>query len=117
MTDIQRVIDLRPIADQQVKNAEKYSEARKKAGKAEADLKIILTAHLRELRIEKKNLGVDMAILMLCEDNDIAKGLFQEWIEQEAIYKGLEKLLEATAAKLIFEQSIMKFQGQGERWG
>jgi hypothetical protein len=54
---------------------------------------------------------------MLGESNDVAKSLLKEWIEQEAIYKGLEKLLDATAAKLIFEQSLMKFQSTGERWG
>lgn len=115
--DIHQADALRRIAEIQTQNAQKYADARREAGEAEASLKIILTSHLKELRGNKKNLGVEMAILMLCEDNDEARKLLKEWTQKEAIYKGLEKLLEATAAKLIFEQSLMKFQSQGEKWG
>ncbi len=109
--------ELRGIADQQITNSIKYAEARKESGEAESELKIILTSRLKELRSIKKNIGVEMAILMICEEDHNAQRLLSEWIQKEAIYKGLEKLLEATAAKLIFEQSLMKFQGHGEKWG
>lgn len=115
--DAKKAEDLRAVAEIQVKNATAYADARQKSGLAERDLKIILAAHLAELRQNKKNLGVDMAILMLIEVNDIAKSLYSEWMAQEAKYKGLEKLLEAYSSKLITEQSLMKYQGQGERWG
>jgi len=113
----QDLIKLQEIAEIQTKNAEKYADARKIAGEAESDLKILLTSRLKYFRSTKKNIGVDMAILMLMEESDIAKDLYRKWTQHEAIYKGLEMLLEATAAKLIFSQSIMKFQKEGERWG
>lgn len=108
---------LRGLADTQIDCANKYAEARKMAGNAEADLKILLTSKLKELRINKKNLGVEMAILMLCEENELAKDLYKEQIKHEAIYKGLERILDAQSAKLIFEQSLMKRMHTGDRYG
>lgn len=109
--------ELSKVAEEQRKHAKKYAEARARAGAAESQLKIMVAANLRDLREEKKNIGVEMAILMLMEDNSTARDLYKEYIEQEAIYKGLEKLIDAYASKLITEQAIMKFVGAGERWG
>ena len=108
---------LSQIADKQVILAEEYESARRKSGKAESELKLILASKLAELRGKKKNIGIEMAILMLLEDDKIARGLYKEFTEQEAIYKGLEKLLDAYASKLITEQAIMKFIKTGEKWG
>lgn len=108
---------LKDIADQQIKNSEAYAQARKEAGEAEADLKILLAPALKEMRKTKKNLGVEMAVLFFIAENEIARNLYEIWIKQEAIYKGLEKILDSYSAKLIMEQSIMKRLGSGERWG
>lgn len=108
---------LREIARIQTDNAKKYSVARKEAGEAEANLKILLASKINKMREDKKNLGIDMAILILCSECEESKNLYKEWITKEAIYKGLEKLIDATASKLIFEQSLMKFQHTGERFG
>lgn len=115
--DTPKIQTLRELADKQIKDADRYAETRRIAGKAESDLNILLTAYLPDLRQNKKNLGVEMARFMLMETNDVAKKLYAEWLENEAIFKGLEKLLEAQAAKLIFEQSIMKHRTDGERFG
>lgn len=115
--DIHKAQELSGIADKQIDIARQYEQARRKSGKAEGDFKILLTARLKEFRAEKKNLGVDMAQLMLMEDDLLARELFKEWMEHEAIYKGLERLLDAYASKLITEQAIMKFIGTGEKWG
>ena len=105
------------IADKQIEIAKQYEEARRKSGEAEGDLKLILTSRLKELRGTKKNIGVEMAILMLMEENATAQKLYKDWVTWESKYKGLEKLLDAYASKLITEQAIMKYIGQGERWG
>lgn len=109
--------ELREIAVKQIENAQAYAIARLKAGQAESDLKILLTASLKALRGNKKNLGVEMACLMLCEDNEVARELLKIWTVEEAKYKGLERLLEAYSSKLIMEQSLMKRQAEGEKWG
>ena len=109
--------ELRLIADKQIENAKLYAAARQKAGEAESELKILLTASLKSLRGNKKNLGVEMACLMLMEDNEVARELFRIWTVKEAKYKGLEKLLEAYGSKLIMEQSLLKRQTDGEKWG
>lgn len=117
MIDPRKIEDLKKIADQQIKNAERYAVARRIAGEAEVGLNILLVTKLAEIREEKKGVGVEMAQLMLCEHDLVARGLLKEWKENEAIYKGLEKLLDATGAKLIFEQSILKHIKEGEKWG
>jgi hypothetical protein len=117
MIDQKKLADLRGIAQGQVERAEKYAQARERAGRAESQLKIILASKLKNIRKEKKNVGIDMAILMLCEDDEVARKLSKELIEQEAIYKGLERVLDAVASVLIFEQSLMKFVGNGEKYG
>lgn len=115
--DISKISELSQLASQQIKNAEEYSIARMKAGAAESDLKILLTARLKELRGTKKNLGIEMSILMLMEDSPNARYFYKEWMHWEGIYKGLEKLIDAYSSKLIFEQSILKYVSQGEKWG
>lgn len=115
--DINKANELSGIANKQIKIAESYAEARSKAGDAESKLKLILTAKLKELRGNKKNLGVEMALLMLMETDTVARGLYSDWMEWEAKFKGLEKLLDAYASKLITEQAIMKRFNQGEKWG
>lgn len=115
--DVPLIKKLREIADEQVRCADEYSEARRLAGEAEVSLNIILAANLKNIRAQKRNVGIEMAHLMLCEDNEEAKRLYMEWKTNEARYKGLEKLLEARSAKLIFEQSLMKNVREGEKWG
>lgn len=114
--DIHRAQELSVLADQQIKNAQDYFESRRKAGDALAALDLLVTAELPALRSQKKNIGIDMARLMLMEENLAAREFFKEWQEMEARYKGLEKLLEAYASKISLEQSIMKYQKEGETY-
>lgn len=115
--DIHQAKELRAVAGLQIKNANRYAEARKLAGEAQAALDLMVAAELADLRSKKRNLGIEMARLMLIEDNFEARSFYKEWMEQEAIYKGLEKVLEAGATKISFEQSIMKFIKEGEKYG
>ncbi len=112
-----KINELRALAAKQVETANRYADARKESGLAETNLKILLTAHLKEFRGNKKNIGIEMAIFMLCEDSEPARYFYKEWQNKESEYKGLEKILEATASQLIFEQSIMKRASQGEQYG
>lgn len=115
--DVNKIEKLRAIAQKQVETANSYANVRLDAATAESELKIIVTSRLKELRGTKRNLGIEMAILMVCEEDEHARDLYHIWVTKEALYKGLEKLLDAQGSQLIFEQSIMKFQGNGEKWG
>lgn len=115
--DSQQANDLRQVADLQMKNANRYAEARKLAGKAQAALDLMVAAALPDIRAKKKSAGMEMARLMLIEANSHARSFYTEWMENEAIYKGLEKVLEAGATKISFEQSVMKFIKEGEKYG
>ena len=109
--------DLQAIAQRQVDDAQKYAEAREMAGKAELALNCILVASLSEIRGRKKNVGIEMAQLMVCEDNPEATNYYAIWKQNEATYKGLEKLIDARGGQIIMEQSLMKNEREGAKWG
>lgn len=115
--DIEKAKELSDLATKQIENARLYRESREKSGIAKSQLYILLTAKLKELRGNKKNLGVEMAVLMLMEESHVAKDLYKEWTEQESRYKSLEKIIEAYASKISLEQSIMKYLRHGEDFG
>lgn len=112
-----RALELSTLAEEQIKCARDYMEARKKAGKAKGELDILLVASLKSIRERKSNVGYDMAKLMLCEDNETARGLYKEEITQTARYKGLEKIMEALQSRISLDQSVMKYISHGERFG
>ncbi len=114
--DPKKMKELSDLASHQIKLAGDYEKERKKAGQAKADLDLILAANLPEIRKEKANAGIDMAYLMLMENNDVASKLYKEWKICESNYQGLEKLIEAHQAKIMMEQSILKYTIQGEKY-
>ena len=112
-----RIEFLRQIANEQAERAKEYADARRKAGLSKTKLDLLLTAALPTIRIQKPNVGVEMAVLILMEDNDVARGLYRDWQIEESTYKGLEKLLEAHATRISLEQSIFKYKREGEKYG
>jgi hypothetical protein len=117
MTDEFTINDLRDLAKDQAKRAEEYCQARRKAGQAKVALDLMLTAQLPDIRAEKRNVGIEMAYTMLMERNEAAKEFFEIWQKEESNYKGLEKMLEAYASRIMLEMSILKRQADGEKWG
>lgn len=116
MIDAKNIENLRKLAQSQRDIADRYAKARELSGKAETDLKIIVASKINEMRKEKKNIGIEMAVLSIIDSDSVAKGLYEEWHKNEAIYKGLERVLDANGSSLIFEQSLMKFVKDGERF-
>jgi hypothetical protein len=111
------VNDLRDLAKGQTERAEEYCTARRAAGEAKVALDLLLTVDLARIRGLKKNCGIDMAYSILMEENDEAKEYFSIWQKNESLYKSLEKLLEAYSSRIMIEQSIMRYQREGEKWG
>ncbi len=99
------VIDL---ARKQTETAVEYAKARMKAGRAKKELDTLLVAILSDLRASKANLGYDMAVLMLCERNEVARDIYGTLLEQTARYKGLDKIIEAIKTQILLYQSIWK---------
>lgn len=94
-----------------------YKEAREKAGKAKAELDILLAANLLSIRERKSNVGYEMALIMLVADNETAKDLYKTMIEEKAKYKGLEQMIASLQSKISLAQSQMKFIERGEKLG
>lgn len=117
MLDQERAARLFQLAETQKNNANKYFACRHIAAKAKVDIEILLTASLSAIRSEKPNCGIEMAYMMLMEKSEEARKLYREWQENEAKYKGLERILEAQATEIMFYQSFMKWQKEGETYG
>ncbi len=109
--------ELSKLANSQIHFAGQYKEAREKAGKAKSELDILLAANLLDIRERKSNVGYDMALLMLMEGNEVAQELYKTKIEEEAKYKGLEKMIDSLQSKISLSQSVMKYIDRGERFG
>lgn len=108
--------ELGKIANQQIELADKYALTREQAGQCECALELMVAERLDWFRAEKPNVGYDMAILMLIAENNEAKQVFEQWKKLTAIYKGLEKQIEARQSIISYEQSKMKYILQGEKY-
>ena len=115
--DHTKAAELSKLASHQIKLAGDYATKRREAGDAKTELELMLTAELKEILRVKKNAGYDMAILLLLEVKPELREVYQKFRRAEDDYKGLEKLIEAHQSKISLEQSVMKYIGQGERYG
>lgn len=115
--DAQKAQELSVLADHQIKLAREYSNKRRIAGDLKTEIELMVTAKLGDIRGSKKNVGYDMAILMLLEMQPGVQEVYKRYRAAESDYKGLEKLIEAHQSKISLEQSIMKYIGQGEKYG
>lgn len=109
--------ELSKLASHQIKLAMDYAKRRNEAGDAKTQLELMLTAEMREILRVKKNAGYDVAMLLLLELKPEMRPVYEKFRKAEADYKGLEKLIEAHQSKISVEQSIMKYIGQGEKYG
>lgn len=115
--DIEKAKELSELANHQISLAQRYEKERSLAGTAKLELELVLVSKLKAIRAQKKNVGYDMAILILLEDSDVARNLYKAMCLHTDNYKGLEKLIEAHQSKISLEQSVMKYIGQGEKYG
>ena len=105
------------LCNKQIELAQEYDKQRIIAGNAKTELEIRLTSALPSIRLEKPNVGVEMAYLLLMEFEPDTKNIYRQWKEAESKYKGIEKLIEAYASKISFQQSLMRYVSQGEKFG
>ena len=103
-----------------IENAKKYGEALQLSAQANIALDKELTTGSRMsnfISTKGKNIGRDMALLMLLEyaktqggaEEQRITALYTQAKEQEAIARAYEKVIETTAGKLSYNQSLMKY--------
>lgn len=89
--------------------AEMYKESRAKYAHALKYLKVRLAREYGAGNIEHK-ISEDKAYLVLADKDPASRDALVEIIERENEYKGLEKVMEARAAAVSFNQSLIKNQ-------
>lgn len=97
------------FALENVEFAELYAEARKDYALALRHLKLELAKAYRDRLIDRK-MAEDKAYLVLADNNDCCHDALKVMLEKEAEYKGREKVLEARAGALSFNQSLLKYE-------
>ena len=115
--DTEKKHELQMLANTQINLAEEYGRARVEATRAKIDLDILLVAELPHIREGRKSIGYEMSVLTLMENNTVAQNLYKVFKEQEARYKGLERLLKAHEGKSMLEMAMMKRDQTGEFTG
>jgi hypothetical protein len=104
--------ELEMTANTCIKLSQEYAESRYKSAEARVNFEILLVASMLEFRQERKGIGYEMACLRLMENNETAQTLYREWKNNEARYKGLERLIKANETKISFGQSKIKAKAQ-----
>ena len=115
MVDFNDTPHLVSLANQNIVLADRYHKARKRYAEAKLFLDLRLSLELPILRKKRSNIGYDMAMLMLIENNhnsDEIQAFYKQYVIQESEYKGLEKLMIATSGRISLGQSLIKMEIQ-----
>lgn len=93
----------------------RYATERMKFGQLESDLLMILATKIKSYTELKKNIGIEMAMLIMVggSDKDVQK-MFADMKKSEHNYKALGVLVEAQQSAIMSIQSIMKYNKTGE---
>ena len=99
--------------------AKEYRQARETWAKFHYKMKKLLAIQIVKYQAEKKNLGVDMAILKALSDESFKereefKNAYYGDVFWRSSYKGLEKQFEAIQGQIMSIQSLLKYYKNGE---
>ena len=108
MIDPKETQRLNEIIIQNSANAEEYRVAREKAAHAKYKLDVLAGAKYLSDKLNVKA-AYEKALILIASENDDNKQLYQDLLKYKAIYKGLEKVIEANAGQIMWAQSKMRF--------
>lgn len=100
--------ELISLSDQRLDMAWRYDTERKAYGKAKAVLDILYASKIKLINDLKKNAGYETGLLILVSTNKLYNKMYEDMITHLHNYKGLERIIDAMAAKQSCLQSIMK---------
>ncbi|GEM_PF-3808653 len=100
---------MQDIADYHHEMSIEYSKSIRAAATSQKEFYILMASKMKELRKNKKNLGVETAIVMMLEyEDEVIRDLYSDWIENEAKAKAAEKIIESIKSKMSLYQSLIK---------
>ncbi len=108
MIDSQETKRLNEIIIQNSVNAREYAKAREKAALAKYKLDVIAGAKYLSKDLNVKA-AYEKALILVASENDCNKELYKDLLKYKAIYKGLEKVIEANAEQIRWAQSKMRY--------
>jgi len=99
-----------------------YKEARTQFESIGFEIEMALAKKIASYRVEKKNIGIEMARIMVLEDaikedNQEYIDKYEQYKESLGTYKGLDRVLESLRSGMVAIQSLMKYAGQGDMYG
>ena len=106
--DLQEQARLDKIVIQNSTNAENYAKAREKAAVSKYKLDVMAGAKYLSDKLNVKA-AYEKALILIASENEDNKELYKDFLKYTAIYKGLEKIIEANADQIRWAQSKMKF--------
>jgi hypothetical protein len=98
------------LADKKMELAELCSEALQLAAQNETELNILLSKHINDYIAVKKNIGQELAVLMLMADLDEAKVLYSYKEKNHAIAKGLQLKINAIDSKIFTLKDLIELE-------
>jgi len=108
MIPISHEEELVALADKRINLAEQYAKARNLYGQAKFEIDVIYASEISNINNIKKNAGYETGLIFLMATNSGVRQIYNDLIIQQNNYKGLDRLIDAVAAKQSNIQSIMK---------
>lgn len=105
------------LCDRRIDLANKYATERKEFGEYKSAIDLKLAKKIMSMQEKKKNLGYEIAVLMLCAEDEEAQVINEKLVRAYNNYKAIEKMIEAVESRIISMQSIMRFFRTNENKG
>ena len=122
MDALQTQKDITDLNVSLIEISREYREARVNYSKHKYELNRLLAERINVYRQEKKNVGVDFAILMALEDKafdkrDQFKEAYYGMEYNQALYKGKDREFNAIQSQIMSLQALMKYFKENDTYG
>lgn len=98
------------LTDLKIQLSEAYSDARRLSADNESSLHCLLADRIGHFQEVKKNVGIDMGLIMLISESKEARNLYCLWKRNEGAYKGIEKRIDAVDSKIFALGDLIKLE-------
>ena len=110
--DVLEIKAINAVAEQNSTNALAYKVAREKHAKAKYFIDIQLIKGYQDKTIAP-SIAYEKAIILVASFSEQNKRAYNDYLREEATYKGMEKVIEANSGQISWAQSKLKYEDRG----
>lgn len=107
-----REVYLNKLTEKHQRAAAEYLKLSKEYGEKKAVIRTMIAANIKHLMTVKKNVGIEMAEIILISEYPQFAGDYARMLELESLLRGYDEVLNQLKSEQIKEQSVMKHYGE-----